>query len=190
MSDFKGLDDLSSYCDFLSSQYHQAPKKISAVLNCDISVDESAISSSYDEYQTYVKYFSNKVESSNPDHYKRSGALLLALSNHDIISGLSYPDVSCVEEMDEPFTPLGMSYGDKEHVKPYLKLFSEFPNQVMSFHISYRMMCLYEKNAKNLAYTAEYYENVCALLRKDKFAGMHRIITPDSAFLIFKSLAQ
>lgn len=191
MVGFQNLDDKEGYCKILTELYREVPKKFSGILTCEINADNSEIENSYNEYCAYIKYFIETLESRNPDHYKRAGALLLALNGRDIVKSVDISFTSSLSGVhDSCFLPVGVSYGDNEHLYPYLRMFEENPNSVMAFSICYRMMALYEKNVKNLFYTIEYYNIVCSLLEKDKRTGKHLIISPDSAFLLFKSLAQ
>lgn len=191
MLGFEELGDKKKYCEILTDLYRDAPKKISDLFKCTITVDAAEIEKSYDEYTAYIQYFAGLLDSGSPDHYKRAGSLLLALNGRDIVKAIDCSlDKSPIDIHDGCFLPIGLSHADKEHIYPYLTTFEKFPNPVMAFNICYRFMSLYETNVKNLFYSIEYYQVICTLLDKDKKVGKHEVISPDSAFLLFKSLAQ
>lgn len=190
MYGFQLLDTKDGYCDVIARLYRDAPEKIKIFLSCSIDIDHNEIEKSYDEYSAYIEYFSKTLNSGNPDQYKRAGSLLLALNEREIVKNISYNAGAPVDVDDECFLPMGLSLEDKRHILPYLEIFKKNPNSVMAFNICYRLMAQYEQKTKNLLYSLEYFEVISALLGKDKFVKNHKIISPDAAFLIFKSLAQ
>lgn len=178
---FVDLEDKAAFTKFVLGQEN---KQKSLVLgwfpNCKTSVDNERIEYAHGEYCQDVSKFSVLLHSKNPDHYKRAGALLHALYQADIITGVELGDgvYGTADDLESGFTMV--SYGDAKHILTFVEFFREYHNQILAFEISYRCCAKYE--GIPVTYDFDYLHNVCRYLKANTNLNV------DSCFMLFKSL--
>jgi len=173
---FETLNDQHKFCEFVREHFVKAPKEISAVMACDHQLSDARIEYAFNEYQQNLATFSVLLHSANPDHYKRAGALLHALSNAKIVEGIKFE--SSPEDLAAGFTRV--TNGDAEQLLPYVEFYQDYYNQTLAFNLAYKCCAAYEANPRD--YDFDYLHNVCHYLR------LQSNLSLDSCFMIFKSL--
>jgi hypothetical protein len=121
------------------------------------------------------------LDSENPDHYKRSGAMLHALYKSDIVTDIEF-DASAYGTIEqvESGEVLGLSYGDSQQMIRFPIFYNSFHNEMLAFDLAYRLCWAYERNPRE--YDFGYLYNVCHYLKKNKD------LTVDSLSMLFRSL--
>ncbi len=175
---FRDLENEAHFVEFVCAQYRAVPSEISSVMWCDPEVDEDRVRYAHGEYVQSLERFSLFLGSQNPDHFKRSGALLHALYAADCVTNLRLE--SSAEEVEAGFTRV--TRADGEHVLEFLRFFEEYHNEVMAFNTAYKCCWAYQHDAVRPDF--DYLHNVCRYLKANSD------LTVDSLFMLFKSLMQ
>jgi hypothetical protein len=173
---FAKLDDQGFFSKFVNTHCAGAPPEIKKVMGCTNHVDAARVEYAFKEYQQNLEKFAVYLHSSNPDHYKRSGALLHALYQSKIITSVTLE--SSPEELEAGFTRVNA--GDAEHVLSFVHFYQEFYNEMLAFDLAYRCCASYETHPRE--YDFDYLHNVCRYLKTNPN------LTVDSCFMLFKSL--
>lgn len=173
---FETLNDERTFCEFVRKNFVDAPREISAVMACDHTLSEARIRYAFNEYQQNLATFSVLLHSANPDHYKRAGALLHALSNAKIVEAIKFE--SSPEDLAAGYTRV--SNGDAEHILQYVEFYDVYYNQTLAFNLAYKCCAAYEVEPKR--YNFDYLHNVSHYLLTQSNLSL------DSCFMIFKSL--
>lgn len=173
-------EDEEFFVDYVGSYLASAPTDLAPVLTCKIGVAEDRLRYAYAEYVQGVKLFSIYLQSGDPDHYKRSGALLHALYlSRPIVTVEFDPDL---ENADTLCTELGVTYGDAEGSLSFGHFFNEFHNEFMAFGLAYDTCRQYEEQPTNLDFP--YVHTMCTYLSNNGNLSV------ESLFMILKSLMQ
>lgn len=173
---FQVLNEEEQFCAVVREHFVKAPNEIAAVMACDHALSDERIRYAFNEYKQNLATFSVLLHSANPDHYKRAGALLHALSNAQIVQTIKFE--SSEEDLAAGYTRV--SNGDAEHVLPYVKFYSVYYNQTLAFDLAYKCCAAYEEEPR--PYSFDYLHNVCHYLLRQSNLSL------DSCFMIFKSL--
>lgn len=148
------------------------------LISCSVEVDDDRLVWAHTEYQQGVREFSLKLTSGDPDHYKRCGALLRALYKIQPIVEVKFdPEL---EELDSPFTPVGVSHADSKYALSLGSTFYHYANEMQAFSFTYNVCATYEE--KPTAISDDYIHTVCAYLKGNEN------LSADSLYMIFKSL--
>jgi hypothetical protein len=174
---FTDLENEKFFVEFVRKCYQGVPGEITDVMWCTQEIDENRLKYAHAEYKQNIEKFALYLESSNPDHCKRAGALLHALYKSDISA---FKPESTAEELDAGFTRINV--GDAKHVLPFLTFWEMYYNQALAFDVAYRCCAAYEKDPTEL--TVEYFHNVCRYLKASNN------LTIDDCYMLFKSLMQ
>jgi len=145
-------------------------------MHCDHEIDQARIEYAYNEYTQAIGRFAVFLDSKNPDHYKRAGALLHALATSKIVSRITL-ESNC-EDLESGFTRVHQ--GDAQHVLPFVRFYDTFFNQALAFDLAYRCCAAYEDNPRS--YDFDYLHNVCRYLYEEANTNI------ESCFMLFKSL--
>ncbi len=177
---FVDLEREEFFIDFVSRYYNSNQPLMADWFECVNVIDKERISYAYREFRQNVGRFSVLLHSKNPDHYKRSGALLHALYQSEIITetNLEKGKFGTLEDLESGFTKV--SYGDAQHVLTFANFYNEFHNELYAFEMAYRLCSSYELNPRQ--YNFDYLRNVCRYLKANKNLNV------DSCFMLFKSL--
>ncbi|MEO4000297.1 hypothetical protein [Mesorhizobium sp. CAU 1732] len=173
---FKELEDETRFREIVINHFENAPNEIGAVMRCVNRIDAARLTYAYGEYVQTVEKFAVLLQSENPDHYKRAGALLHALYQSEIISDVELESTS--EELEAGFTRINV--GDAEHILPFVQFYETFHNQMLAFDLSYKFCAAYEPEPR--MYDFDYLHNVCRYLKQNSNLNV------DSLFMMFKSL--
>ena len=178
---FLDLEQHDKFCEFVCEQ--EAASKLIVTdwfPQCWTEVDKKAISFAHHQYKESVDNFSRLLQSGNPDHYKRSGALLHALQKNKIITSLVLGNGPFGNRDDLESGFALVSYGDAQHVLKFADFYDEYHNQILAFESAFRCCCTYEEAPRRCDF--DYLHNVCRYLKEN------RNLDVDSCFMIFKSL--
>lgn len=173
---FDLLNDENFFGELVSDHFGRAPREISAYMTWVHELDRNRILYAHKEYLQNIEKFSLLLESSNPDHYKRSGALLHALYQSKIITNL------VLENTEEDIeTGWGrVPHSEKDDLLQFMRFYKEYHNEMISFDLAYRICCMYEDDP--VFYDFDYLHNLCFFLWKNDGLSI------DTCFIIFKSL--
>lgn len=174
---FELLDNQEGFCGLVKAHYSDAPKEIAAVMWCSHELNDERIAYAAAEYRQSLTKLSVLLKSSNPDHYKRAGALLHALNSSDIVTKLNLE--SGGDDLESGFTRV--TVGDANHIVKFVEFYEIFHNQALAFDLAYRCCAAYEPTPR--AYDMDYLHNVCRYLKAEKGS-----LTLDACFMLFKSL--
>ena len=173
---FVDLSDKNFFVGFVTDYLQAAPQEIASVMRCTPKVDSGRVELAYGAYHQNIEKFAVLLRSSNPDHYKRAGALLHALYQSEPVVSVGLESSS--EDLESGFTRVTL--GDAQHILSFVEFYEEFHNQMLSFDIAYRFCASYEPDPRG--YNFDYLHNVCRYLKSNKNLSV------DSFFIMFKSL--
>lgn len=173
----RDLEDEEFFVNFVRTHY-ESTSDYGNLLSCTVTVDEDRVKWAHKEYQQGVDEFKIRLDSGDPDHYKRCGALLRALYRIKPIVAVDFtPEL---EEFDTLFTPLGVSHSESEYALSMGRTFSVFHNELTAFALAYNVCAMYENKPSEI--NADYIHTMCVhLASSDNLSG-------DSLYMIFKSL--
>lgn len=173
---FEQLNDENFFTSFVKSHYQTAPREIASVMTCDHVIADDRITYAYGEYRQNISKFAVLLQSSNPDHYKRAGALLHSLASSDIVTDIVLGE--SVDNLEAGFTRVLV--GDAQHVLPFVRFYETYYNQALAFDFAYRCCAAYEDEPR--PYTLDYLHTVCRYLTVEPNLSL------DACFILFKSL--
>ena len=171
------LDDEEYFVATVGSHFRNT-EDYGALLSCEVTVDDDRLRWAHTDYQQGVSEFSIRLGSGDPDHYKRSGALLRSLYRIKPIVSVTFdPEL---EDFDSLFTPVGVTHADAEYQLSLGRTFSTFANELTSFSYAYNVCAMYEENPVQIS--DKYIHTMCAYLASNDN------LSSESLYMIFKSL--
>lgn len=173
---FKHLESKKAFCAFVKAHFQNAPQQIAALMHCDHDIDDARIEYAYDEYMQSISRFAVYLHSKNPDHYKRAGALLHALTTSKIVVDITLE--SNGDDLESGFTRV--TKGDAEHNLSFVRFYETYFNEALAFDLAYQCCAAYEDSPRE--YNFDYLHNVCRYLYDEANTNV------DSCFIMFKSL--
>jgi len=145
-----------------------------------LQIDEARVAYAHNAYMQGVQRFSVVLDSGDPDHYKRAGALLDALYiSRPIDWAIPEEDM---ESVDTLATPLGVSYKESEESLAFSRLYSSFHNELTAFALAYDCCRQYEESPTPI--DIEFVKTVCVYLSNNGNLSV------ESVFILFKSLVR
>lgn len=173
----KALEDETYFVDRVGAHFRNT-EDYGDLLSCEVKVDDERLKWAHTEYQQGVSEFSIRLASGDPDHYKRTGALLRALYRiKPIVSIEFHPPL---DEFDSLFTPIGTSHADAEYALSLGRTFSLYHNELTAFSYAYNVCSMYENNPVSIC--DDYIHTTCVYLASNDN------LSADSLYMIFKSL--
>lgn len=173
----RALEDESYFMDRVGAHF-RSTDDYGDLLSCTVMVDDDRLRWAHTEYQQGVSEFSIRLQSGDPDHYKRSGALLRALYRIKPIVEVEFDPT--LDEFDSLFTPLGVSHADSQYALSMGRMFSLYHNELTSFSFAYNVCSMYEENPVKVC--DKYIHTMCVYLASNDD------LSADSLYMIFKSL--
>ncbi|HEY8161636.1 MAG TPA: hypothetical protein VIF34_05130 [Methylocystis sp.] len=178
---FSQLEDPEFFLRFVGGHFESAPSAVLERFPCTNTVSEDRIRLAHDNYLQLIKTYKVLLQSENPDHYKRSGALLHSLYQNQIITALQFESNGVGEwEEIEAETPLGYSHADAQDMVGIVRFYNDYHNELLSFDLSYLCCAAYEDSPRE--YDFNFLENICHYLWKN------RDLNVDSCSMIFRAL--
>ena len=172
---FLELEDQETFKSRVKNHFVNSPSEISDVMRCSNIISDERLEYAFGEYSQSVEKFSVLLQSENPDHYKRSGALLHALYQSQIITDVQLESNS--DDLESGFTRVNV--GDAEHILPFVKFYETYHNEMLSFDFAMSYCAAYEDDPRS--YDFDYLHNICRYLK------VNSNLQVDSLFMIFKS---
>lgn len=145
-------------------------------MECSQDIDSGRLSFAHNEYVRNIGKFRVMLKSSDPDHFKGSGALLHALVSSSIASGLS---INLSEEQIESGTSR-LHVEDGKHAILQYNYYCSYHNELLAFETAYRCCASYE--ASPVVPNWDYVQNVCFYLSLNGGRSL------ETYFMLFKSL--
>ncbi len=174
---FRDLEDEAYFIKRVGEHFCSAPSQLSPLLDCVISVDENRLKFAFDEYTQGIARFSLFLQSGDPDHFKRAGALLHALYLSEPIVSVKFSQE--LAAVDTLMTDLGISYGDAEGSLSFAHFYDEYHNEFTAFSLAYDI-CRQYSDLQFIDFN--YVHTVCVYLKNNGNLSV------ESLFIMFKSL--
>ena len=172
-------EDDGYFVSHVGEHLRTAPEQLQPILSCEVTVDDAHLAFAHDQYTQGIRKFSLFLQSGDPDHFKRAGALLHALYTSKPIVAVKFdPEL---DDVDTISTPLGTSYGDAEGALSFGHFFNEYHNEFMGFQLAFDICRQFVENEPR-SIDFEYVHTVCAYLKNNGNLSV------ESLFMIFKSL--
>lgn len=173
---FKDLEDEAKFSKFISDSYSSAADEFIEGVTCSHTLDEERVNYAYNEYKQNISKFAVLLHSSNPDQYKRAGALLHSLISSRLVSDLSF--FPCKEDIEGGLTRI--HYGDGKYAITQIDFYEAYHSELLAFDVAYRCCASYEEDP--VVPSWDYIQNVCFYLSRNSGRGL------DTFFMLFKSL--
>lgn len=180
MSDniFRAIEDKDAFISYVGDFLRSTPGELSPVLSCKITVDEERLKYAHTEYVQGVLKFSMYLQSGDPDHHKRAGALLHALYLSKPIVAVEFdPDL---ENVDTLMQPPGVTYGLAEGALSFGHFFDDYHNEFAAFAIAYGTCRQYVEVPRDVDF--DFIHTACTYLKNNGNLSV------ESLFMMFKSL--
>src|SRR5690606_22028087 len=132
---FRALEDETYFVEKVGAHFRSVPNELNPVLQCQVEVDDARLKFAHNEYTQGVNRFSMFLQSGDPDHYKRAGALLHALYLSEPIVSVTFDPQ--LEDVDTLSQPLGVSYGDAEGALSFGHFYHEYHNEFTAFSLAF-----------------------------------------------------
>lgn len=160
------------------SKHYNSTEDYGDLLSCEVTVDEERLKWAHQDYLQGVREFSIRLDSGDPDHYKRCGALLRALYKIKPIVSVAFDPL--IEDFDTLSTPVGVSYSDAQYQISLGRFYDVYHNELTAFSFAYNVCCMYEHEPTTIS--DAYIHTMCAYLSSSDN------LSADSLYMIFKSL--
>jgi hypothetical protein len=169
------IEDEAEFIAFIHAITEMATNPLEYYVRLKNEIDPERAALAYRQYKLGIDHFANYLQSANPDHYKRCGALLHALCSNPVLRNLDIPySADDVEAGYSPFT-----LGDTPYIVESLRFYEEYYNVFAAFELCFKICCAYENNKKNLEFDVVH--NICHYLKQNH-------LVPDSYFMLFRLL--
>jgi hypothetical protein len=170
------LDDEAFFIKVVKDRFARAASDLIPLVECAHELDDSALQFAHNQYVQNIADFTVNLDSENPDHYKRSGALLHALYKSDLVADISFdPDK---DEIEGGFTRI--HYHDGVHTISMMDFYLEYHREVVAFDLAYDACASYEDDPT--AYDFDFLYNMCRYLKANSALCL------DTFFMLMKSL--
>lgn len=173
---FAELEEKQAFCDAVCDAFKLSPTEIAAIMNSAHSIERERAEYAHDEYMQSIKRFALYLDSADPDHYKRSGALLHALATSKIITDVKLE--YSAEDLEGGMTRVTL--GDAKHYLPFVEFYEVYHNQLAAFQFAWRVCAMYEDNP--VVPDMDYILNICRFLKCEPNLSV------DMCFMLLKSL--
>lgn len=160
---FASLGEAEFFREYVTRHFNNAPKEVIEDFPCTNTVDAARVDLAFQSYTGSINEFAVLLHSENPDHYKRSGALLHSLYKSHIVTGIEFSKgpYGHLEEV-ESGEKIGLSYMDAQNMTHLPRFYQEYYNQLLSFDLAYQCCAAYEDTPTQ--YDFEYLYNMCYYL--------------------------
>lgn len=172
---FADLNDEEKFLAFVSRYFEKvSPGNLETLriwlpgVDCIHTIDPDNVRFAHREYLQDIEVFERYLNSKNPDHYKRAGAVLHSLYKAKIIirMELRNPDGSPADLSPFPLDAFPVFW-------------KEFHNQAVAFDIASKCCQAYELERRGYDYS--YSRNVCKYLKESP------TLSVDSCYMLFHS---
>lgn len=178
LSIFLDLNDKDFFIGAVKGRFNAAAENLMPLVEVAHEIDDARVEFAYGEYRQNIEQFSVLLQSEDPDHYKRAGALMHALSRSGVVTDICYdPDK---DEIEGGLTRL--QYHDGQYTITMMEFYNEYHNEMVAFDFAYDCCASYEEVPTG--YNFEYLRNVCRYLSDSGSVSL------DSCFMLFRSLMQ
>jgi hypothetical protein len=176
LSVFLELDKKSFFTATVKKRFELAADKLLPLIDCTHEIDDARVEFAYGEYRQNINQFAVLLQSEDPDHYKRAGALMHALYKSEIVTALCYsPDK---DEIDGGLTRL--QYHDGQHTIGMIDFYNEYHNEMVAFDLAYDCCASYEETP--VGYDFEFLHNACRYLKSNSSLCL------DTCFMFFRAM--
>lgn len=176
---FRELEETNFFVTHVGEYLSLAPAELTPVLSCEITVDPARLAFAHNEYVQNVQRFSLYLQSGDPDHYKRAGALLHALyMSQPIVDVCFQPKL---EDVDTLITEPGVNYGDAENALTFGHFYDDYHNEFAAFGLAFDTCRQYEQEPRSLA-SFDYIHTVCTYMKNNGNLSV------ESMYMVLKSL--
>lgn len=176
---FEDLDDETFFIDFVEAYYHEAWVALEDSSGSTLTVDRELIKFAYDLYKVNIENYTKVLNSQNPDHYKRAGALLHALYRAQPISAVNWSEE--IQRLTNSES-VGVSYGDVQHWENYTSWANNYANPGMAFDLAFRCCQLYEHEISS--YDKDFLDSMCFYMTTNTAINVGSFVMILKAFMI------
>lgn len=175
---FRDLEDATVFSDLVGKYFEETPADLGEFIDCNVDIDYSRLEYAHTEYTQNISKFALFLDSKDPDHYKRAGALLHALYLSKPITAVVFsPDL---DEVDTLATDVGVTYTQINGELTFGEFYRDYHNEFTAFALCYDVCCQYEDSPRE--FSKDYLRTVCTYLYNN------RNLSVESLFMLFKSL--
>lgn len=180
-SDFLSIllqfDDEAFFVNTVEERCQRISKGLAPLVECDTVLDPDGLRFAHRQYSQNILDFAVNLDSKNPDHYKRSGALLHSLYKSDFVAT---PPKFTPDEEEIQGGLTRIHHHDGMHTITMMQFFREYHKEIVAFDVAYDACASYEPNA--VEYDFDYLWNVSRYLKSNTALCL------DTFFMLMKSL--
>lgn len=175
---FEELEDAKFFEAFVTEHYAKDGwSDVIGAPGVTLVLDKDRVRFAFETYHNNLAELRLKVDSANPDHFKRAACLLDALNRASPMKDLQYGD-NLVSDLVTGMA-FGLSKGDCDYRAEYVRYMWDYGNQIIAFDLAFRCCQTYER--ANRPYSPNYLENVAHYLSENEGKNV------ESLYMIFKT---
>ena len=149
-ANFAQLDDENTFIEIVCDHYKSAFKDFANYADCTPTINIDLVKFAHKEYLQNISTFVLRLDSKNPDQYKRAGSLLHALYQADAVIDVIFNDEKLNKlEMNQE---VGVSYGDAEYKIKAVEFYRTYTNEILEFDLAFRCCDTYEPSRKGYSF--------------------------------------
>ncbi|MDX8521818.1 hypothetical protein [Mesorhizobium dulcispinae] len=175
---FEELDERGFFVAFVKEYYESGWPAANKASGASVTLDAALIDLAFDTYQVSLQQYRVALNSKNPDHYKRAGALLHALYKAAPIVSIEWGEVA---ERLRNFDNVGVSYDDAQHWDNYVVWWDNYSNYVMAFDLAFRCCQVYEEAPR--PYDKDMLDNMAYYMAENTNINVGSFVTILKAFM-------
>lgn len=155
-AEFAQLDDEGFFTALVTEHFTKGWETLHGALGKIPVVDAERVKFAFNTYKNNVEEVAVRLDSKNPDHYKRAACLLDALNRAEVIQDWETNDEYLASLEDG--TAFGLSYDDCQYRLKFIRNYCDLGNQMMAFDLAFRCCETYEDAPR--PYTPNFFENI------------------------------
>ncbi len=175
---FRKLEDAEYFRQFVTGYFENVPHEMADILECLVTVDAARVEYAHGEYIQNIEKFALLLDSADPDHYKRAGALLHALYQANAITDVSF--VADLDEIECGMGPVQIHVADVQNGLDFARFYDEYHNEMIAFIFAFQCCAAYEP--EECRYDFDYLRTMCV------YMGKNSSLSLETFFMLFKSL--
>ena len=176
---FEKLGDPEYFKDFVTRHFARVPDEVAPILDCSIDVDPDRVAYAHGVYMQNIERFAVLLHSGNPDHYKRAGALLHALYQSNVITGVGY--IAELDDIECGMGPIQIHQGDvSADEMTFARFFEEHHNEMVAFILAFQCCAAYEEEPAS--YDFDFLHTMCVYMSNNTNLSL------ETFYMIFKAL--
>jgi hypothetical protein len=176
---FLTLDTQSAFQKFVTDNLPVTPAPLVGLVRCDITLNVENFGYAFGEYKQSVGKFISMLHSKNPDHRKRSGALVHAVYTTKLIASAE------LNKNDLQHWQSGLIAVPRE-LERFINFYSTFSTELTALEFGYRACSAYEADFK--APKFDRLHNACLYLRSSISVDRNTKLDVETCYMLFDLL--